>query len=407
MAPVLRAALTDSAPSLLLGLRWRVWLMTFGHLVIDSNAALLFALLPLFVGRLHINFAQAGALATLLLTTSSVTQPAFGFVQDRKPALPLSSSGLLLAGLAMGLTGFATTYIQMIALVVVAGLGVAAFHPQAVAQASRASARNQAWGIAIFFTGGSTGTGIMSLAIVPLASVFGPHATLVALVPAVIAASLFWRAYPSWLQPLKRADGAATAGASVRAVALPLSMLLTISILRSAVMTAYLTFLPTLVVARTGSLGLGAAALAVFLFAGSIGALVGGAAAQRFGSERVVVISLITGMLGLLPVPWLPTPILVPWMFIAGVLMFASEAQVTSLAQRLLPAFVGVASSLMMGLGLGVGNLGAVFTGALADGKGIQFALTATTWLMAGAIAAAFVFVISMRGHRLHVLEEA
>ena len=407
MAPVLTAGGPAAAPGLLFGLRSRVWLMTFGHLVIDSNAALLFALLPLFVGRLHINFAQAGLLATLLLTTSSVTQPAFGLIQDRRPRLPLSSAGLLIAGLAMGLTGFVTSYLQMIVLVLVAGLGVAAFHPQAVAQASRASARNQAWGIAIFFTGGSTGTAIMSLVIVPLASVFGPRATLVALVPAAIAATLFWRAYASWIHPAHRDTAAATAGASIRAAALPLSMLLTVSVLRSAVMTAYLTFLPTLVVVRTGSLGLGAAALAVFLFAGSVGALVGGAAAHRFGSEPVVVISLVTGMLGLLPVPWLPAPILVPWMFIAGVLMFASEAQVTSLAQRLLPAFVGVASSLMMGVGLGIGNVGAILTGAVADMRGIQFALTATTFLMAGAIAAALVFVVSVRGRHLHAFGEA
>ena len=406
MAPVLSATQAGAAPRALFGLRGRVWLMTFGHLVIDSNAALLFALLPLFVGRLHINFAQAGALATVLLTTSSVTQPAFGLIQDRHPRLPFSSAGLLVAGLAMGITGFVATYVQMLALVVVAGLGVAAFHPQAVAQAGRASARHQAWGIAIFFTGGSTGTGIMSLVIVPLVAVFGPRATLVALIPAAVAATLFWRAYSSWLQPV-RVERTETAGASVRAVALPLSMLLVVSILRSAVMTAYLTFLPTLVVVRTGSLGLGAAALAVFLFAGSAGALVGGAAAHRFGSEPVVLISLVTGMLGLLPVPWLPAQVLVPWMFIAGVLMFASEAQVTSLAQRLLPAFVGVASSLMMGVGLGIGNLGAILTGALADAKGIQFALTATTLVMAGAIAAACVFVVSVRGRRPLAYKEA
>jgi len=166
------------------------------------------------------------------------------------------------------------------------------------------------------------------------------------------------------------------------------------------VMTAYVTFVSTLVVARTGSLALGAAALALFLFAGSLGAILGGAAARRFGGAWVVTVSLITGMLGLLPVPWLPGPVLIPWMFFAGVLMFASEAQVTALAQRLLPAFAGVASSLMMGVGLGLGNVGALLTGAIADRRGIQFALTATTLLMAPAIVAAFVYMASMRGPR-------
>jgi MFS transporter, FSR family, fosmidomycin resistance protein len=371
--------------------------MAFGHFVIDSNAALLFALLPLFVKNLDINFAQAGALATLLLITSSVTQPLFGFLHDRRPMFPISSVGLLLAGLAMGLTGFAMNYAEMIALVFAAGIGVAAFHPQAVAQAGHASAGNQEWGIALFFTGGSTGTGVMTLLIVPLASTFGPHATLVALIPAVIAAALFVRARSTWIRDAAKPSGSTTAGASMRVVAVPLSALLSVSIFRSAVMTAYLTFLPTLVVVRTGSLALGAAALAAFLLAGSVGALLGGAAAHAFGSARVVMVSLVASLLVLLPAPWIPAPLLVPWMFVAGVLLFASEAQVTALAQRLLPAFVGVASSLMMGVGLGIGNVGALLTGVIADHQGIQVALTITTLLMAGAIAGAIVFVLSIR----------
>jgi hypothetical protein len=77
--------------------------------------------------------------------------------------------------------------------------------------------------------------------------------------------------------------------------------------------------------------------------------------------------------------------------------MFASEAQVTALAQRLLPAFVGVASSLMMGVGLGLGNTGALLTGVIADRRGIQAALTVTTLLMAGATVAAVAYMVSMR----------
>src|ERR1700693_3198302 len=150
-----------STPASLFGLHWRLWLMTLGHLVIDSNAALLFALLPLFVTQLHINLAQAGALSTLLLMTSSITQPLFRFVHDRYPLFPMAAAGLLLAGLGMGLTGFVTSYAQMVALVLISGIGIAGFHPQAVAQAARASAGSQEWGIAMFFTGASMGTGIM------------------------------------------------------------------------------------------------------------------------------------------------------------------------------------------------------------------------------------------------------
>jgi len=381
----------------LFGLRPRLWLMTFGHAVIDSNPAVLFALLPLIVAHLRIDFARAGGLATVLLVTSSVTQPLFGVLQDRRPRFPIASVGLLVAGGAMAATGFTTSYEQIFALVLVAGIGIAAFHPQSVAQAARASEGRRELGIAVFFTGGSTGTAIMSLVVAPLAAAFGPRATLVAVVPAVVAAVLFAMnpARPAAVET--GAAGAAGAAASMRAVGFPLGMLLAISILRSAVLISYLTFLPALVVQRTGSLTLGAVALAAFLFAGSVGALAGGAAAHVFGGSRVVVVSVAAGMLALLPAPWLPAPALIPWMVVAGVLLFASEAQVTALAQRLLPAFVGVASSLMMGIGLGIGNSGALITGAIADRRGMQTALTATTLLLAPALVAALAYVTSMR----------
>jgi hypothetical protein len=56
-----------------------------------------------------------------------------------------------------------------------------------------------------------------------------------------------------------------------------------------------------------------------------------------------------------------------------------------------------MASSLMMGVGLGIGNAGALLAGAIADRRGIQAALTATSLLMLGAIAAAVVYLASMR----------
>src|SRR5258708_23695807 len=130
-APCARPALTvrpararrASGTGSLFGLRWRLWLMMFGHLVIDSNGALLFALLPLFVTQLHINLAQAGALSTILLMTSSIPQPLFGFLHGRYPLFPMAAAGLLLAGLWVGLTRVAASYTQMIALLLVSRVG--------------------------------------------------------------------------------------------------------------------------------------------------------------------------------------------------------------------------------------------------------------------------------------------
>ena len=70
------------------------------------------------------------------------------------------------------------------------------------------------------------------------------------------------------------------------------------------------------------------------------------------------------------------------------------------------PAFVGTASSLIMGVGLGIGNAGALLTGAIADRRGLQVAMTATTLLMVGAIAAAVVYMLSTRGQPSNLSHE-
>ena len=367
--------------------------MTAGHFVIDSNAALLFALMPLFIARFHFSFALAGLLTTSMLLVSSVSQPIFGYLQDRVRLIPLASFGLALGGIAIGFTGLAGGYATLLALVVLAGLGSAIFHPQAAAQAGRAGMNRPAWGIAVFFTGGSAGTGVMTLVIVPLVVALGLPATLIAIVPGLAVASLFLRAYRTWL-PAPTHDGPVAKEQRLRAVALPLSLLLVVSILRSAVMSGFLTFIPTLVVNRGGSLNSGAIALAAFLISGALGSVLGGIAASAVGSRSVVLLSLVLGFVSLFPASGLAGALLVVWLIGTGTLLFASEAQVTSLAQGLLPRMAGLASSLMMGIGLGVGNLGAVLTGATADRLGLVVALRLTTLLLLGAIAAAAGFIV-------------
>ncbi len=358
--------------------------MALGHFVIDANPAILFTLLPLFIAQLRLSFALAGLLTTSMLAASTVMQPLFGYVQDRLPLVPLAAVGLVVGGLGVGVTGLIGSYPLLLAAVIIAGLGSAAFHPQAVAQAGRASAPRQDWGIAIFFSGGSAGTALMSIIVVPLEMVVGMPATLVALLPGLVVGSLVLRSYRSWLRP----PGPAASARARRRVAFPLALLMVVSVLRSAVVIAFLTFIPTLIVSRGGSVGLGALALAAFLLSGSVGALAGGITAGRIGSQLVVLSSVTLGFVTLLPMVGLAPATMAGWLVVAGVILFASEAQVTALAQRLLPSFAGLASSLMMGVGFGIGNLGAFMTGLIADHTGLAVALELTTLLLLGAIGA-------------------
>ncbi len=100
-----------------------------GHLMTDLNQGMLPALLPFFVAERGLTYTAAGGLVLAANVSSSVVQPFFGAVADRRPSPWLVPAGVVAAGLGLALSGVAPTYPLIAAAVALSGLGVAAFHP--------------------------------------------------------------------------------------------------------------------------------------------------------------------------------------------------------------------------------------------------------------------------------------
>ena len=64
-------------------MRRDVWVMAFAHLVNDTYAWMLPALLPLLLLKLEISLGLAGLLITIYQASSSFTQPLLGHLADR------------------------------------------------------------------------------------------------------------------------------------------------------------------------------------------------------------------------------------------------------------------------------------------------------------------------------------
>src|SRR5688500_14098683 len=102
-----------------------IGLLALGHLVIDVNQGALAAVLP-FVKTAHgLSYAQVGTLVFMSIVTSSIVQPVFGHFADRTARRWLLPAAVLLSGTGIALTGVATGYQGLLALIVVMGLGVA------------------------------------------------------------------------------------------------------------------------------------------------------------------------------------------------------------------------------------------------------------------------------------------
>lgn len=105
-------------------------ILSLGHFVTDVYQGALPAILPFLKERLALSYSMAGIILFASNFTSSVIQPLFGLLSDRKGRPFLLPVGCLAAGISFSLIPLFPHYAAILFLVTLSGLGVAAFHPE-------------------------------------------------------------------------------------------------------------------------------------------------------------------------------------------------------------------------------------------------------------------------------------
>src|SRR5437763_5593734 len=130
-------------------------LLSAGHFSVDLSQGAVPAMLPFFVHDRHLSYAAAAGLVLAQTISSSVLQPLFGQLTDRRPAPWLLPAGVALAGVGLGAAALMPTYGLIWFAVAVSGVGVAAYHPEGARYASYASGGRRATGMSILSVGGN------------------------------------------------------------------------------------------------------------------------------------------------------------------------------------------------------------------------------------------------------------
>jgi FSR family fosmidomycin resistance protein-like MFS transporter len=250
MAEAKPAVLSAATPSLFVETVERVrpdirliGLLALGHLVIDVNQGALSAVLP-FVKIAHgLSYAQVGTLVFMSMITSSIVQPVFGYFADRAARRWLLPAALVLSGAGVALTGVASGYQGLLVLIVVMGLGVAAYHPEGYRTATGVAGDRKATALSWFSLGGNIGYASGPLIAALLITTFGLGGTLGIVVPSVIMALAIITVLPA----MSRAAARQSAGErAARGVTMPKAMALLVGIgsLRSWSSMGFATFVP-------------------------------------------------------------------------------------------------------------------------------------------------------------------
>jgi FSR family fosmidomycin resistance protein-like MFS transporter len=369
-------------------------LLSGGHLATDFAGGALPALLPYLVDEFDLSYTLAGLTILAWACSSSVVQPAFGLLSDRRGALWLLPAGLALGGIGIGLAAVAPSYWAMLLLVTLSGLGTAAYHPEGTKYAAYVSGRRRATGMSLFSVGGNLGYALGPLVTTALVVAFGLRGGLLLALPPLAVAALLLAASPYLrsFTPDRTAHRAGSGDDRPGAMAL----LLVIVTLRSVSWFGLLAFVPLWEVANGRTEAYGNRVLAAMLLVGGIGTLIAGPLADRLGRRPVLTASVVA--VG----PLIAVYLLVGGLLGAAALAFVGVCVISTfgvtmvMSQEYLPRHIGLASGLSIGLSIGLGGVAAVALGALADSLDLETAL----WICAVAPVLATALCLRLPGGR-------
>jgi len=351
----------------------RILSLSLAHLMNDWYMNYIQTLLPFLVAA-GMAVSKGAFLVSAFTITSSLLQPVAGYLVDQRNQRWLVYVGTLWMGILLSLIGVLDSYPLMVFIVTLAGLGTAAFHPQASAMVTAVSGRKKGFFQAVFITCGNIGWALTPLVVVPFTQEYGMESTPYFALPGVLVALLLWGTAPR-LSAGSRRPSPPPLWDTLRRAGWELVKVVSVVALRSLSYFSLVAFLPLYLQHRDVSLVHGGRLLFLMLFMGAMGGLGGGFLSDRFGRKPVIVGSLVlsTPLFFL----FLRTDGPVSWLFLAlgGAALLASFSVTVVVAQEIISRNAAMAAGLMLGFGIGIGGLGVGLMGLLVERIGIDKAI--------------------------------
>jgi FSR family fosmidomycin resistance protein-like MFS transporter len=379
-------------------------LFSLGHFAVDINHTALSALLPFLIAAYNYDYATAAALVAVSNIFGSLVQPLLGDLADKRNLPWIMPVGLLLAGGGMAFTGVIHNFLGLCLAVMVSGLGVAAYHPQAARMVNKASSRRtRGRALSVFSFGGNMGATFGPIILTASIAAFGIRGTLTFWIPELVVAGLMLLAYRSILalddadRPAAapaRADEAQPESQPARDQWRAFWKMCVAMFGRSIIYAGLATFLALHWSHDLGqSQAAGSLALSVYFAVGAACTLIGGQLADRLGpilASRIGFAILLPGLVLMaashsLVLAWLA-------LVACGCGISLVYSPMVMLGQSYLPCRVGFASGITLGLSVSIGGILAPILGTLADNLGLTAALTALAVISVIPLAATFFF---------------
>jgi MFS transporter, FSR family, fosmidomycin resistance protein len=356
------------------------------HMLNDSMQAVIPAIFPILERAMHLSFTQVGWIAFTLSMTSSILQPVIGLFTDKRPSPYLLPLGMVASLVGMLGLAFAPGFSYILMTVAFIGLGSAVFHPEGSRVAHLAAGDRKGLAQAIYQVGGNGGSSLApimtALIFVPLGQFGAIWFTILAFLAIIVCFCVSpWYKQQIAFEHLKHNHSNHLVNSHKnheikRKIKIAMILLIFLVFARSWASAGISNYYQFYLIKDYGvSITHAQIFLFVFMAAGAVGTILGGPLADRFGKRTVILVSLIGSAPFSILLPHLGLFWVYPVLFCFGAILTSSFSVTVVYAQELIPGKVGMASGLIVGLAFGMGALGAVVLGKLADIYGLYFVM--------------------------------
>jgi MFS transporter, FSR family, fosmidomycin resistance protein len=298
------------------------------HFVHDGFSDILYVLLPIWANEFRLSFAQVGVIRTAYSGAMAAFQIPAGLLAERWGERRLLAAGTAVTACGFILAGTVGSFLSLLAVLLVAGLGSGVQHPLSsslVSKAYETGPRRAALGtynfsgdlgkvavpaavaFAALVVGWRTASAAYGmLGLVAAAAILGVLARLTVDEPGPVAID----------RPKESAPG--QSGWGIRDLR-GFQALTAIGMIDNATRTGFLTFLPFALIAKGSSVAGVGTALALLFAGGAVGKFACGLVAERLGVIRTVVLTEMATALGILALIPSPLPVALAILPLMGV----------------------------------------------------------------------------------------
>ena len=382
----------------------RPYLSGLAHFIIEFCVSALPVFYPLLIAMMALTYQQIGVAVFVVSIAATMTQPLFGYLSDRIDRRMFMVFSVAWVGILFGVVALLPSYWVVVLVLGLGALGSAAFHPTGAALATSGSRLQPGAAAAVFSVSGSFGSALAPLLFGLAIGWLGMRASLL-MIPVALLATLFlgiqYRAYGNTVynaptKPDKNTNALIREGS----IAILVATIIIVGA-RSWVLGGMVTYLPEWLQNVGLSPEAAGAYLSILMISTSAGTLVGGTVSDRVGRLPVVLFSL----LAIGPVVWMSLhfsgPLQAALFGVVGFCLGLTFPITLVMGQDAWPQGVGLASSMVMGVGWLPFGIGSWVVGRIADQTTLTAALGTLVFVpLVGLAAAVFIIFFQIRKKR-------